>query len=238
VSIAAAALGPGVSGGWPQAILFDLDGTLIDSAADIAAAANELLSGDGLGPLPVEQVRAMVGNGVRKLVERAYAACGAPLAGDAVDARHAGMMDIYALHLTNQTTLMPGAMETLAALHGAGAKLAVVTNKPEAFSRAILAHFGLAPFIDLVVGGDTGPARKPAPDMLLHALAQFQLEPGGALMVGDGPADIEAARGARVRSVAVSGGYTEVPAEALGADLHIESLGGLPAAIARLRETA
>jgi phosphoglycolate phosphatase len=225
------------NGGWPEAILFDLDGTLIDSAPDIAAAANELLAEDGLGPLTVTQVRAMVGNGIRTLVERAYAACGEPLAGGARDARHARMMDIYAHHLTNLTTLMPGAADALAAWHGAGAKIAVVTNKPEAFSRLILAHFGLTPFIDLVVGGDTGPARKPSPDMLLHALTQFGVEPSGALMIGDGPADIDAARAANVRSVAVSGGYMAVSVEALGADLHIEGLSGLTAAIARLRET-
>ena len=232
------ALRPGANGGWPEAILFDLDGTLIDSAPDIAAAANELLAEDRLGPLSVAQVRAMVGNGIRKLVERAYAACGEPLAGDALDARHARMMEIYAHHLTNLTTLMPGAADALAACHDAGAKIGVITNKPEAFSRAILAHFGLAPFVDIVVGGDTGPARKPAPDMLLYALAEFGVEPGGALMVGDGPADIDAARAADVRSVAVSGGYTAVPADALGADLHIETLADLLGAVARLRERA
>lgn len=223
---------------WPEAILFDLDGTLIDSAPDIAAAANELLAEDRLGPLTVAQVREMVGNGIRKLAERAYVACGEPLGGAALDARHSRMMEIYADHLTTLTTLMPVAAETVSALHQRGTKIGVVTNKPEAFSRAILAHFGLAPYVDLIVGGDTGPARKPAPDMLLHALAQFGVEPGGALMVGDGPADIDAARAAHVRSIAVSGGYTSVPVEALGADLHIESLADLLAAIARLRETA
>jgi phosphoglycolate phosphatase len=227
----------GANGGWPEVILFDLDGTLIDSAPDIAAAANELLAEDRLGPLAVAQVRAMVGNGIRKLVERAYAACGEPLAGETLDARHARMMEIYAAHLTNLTTLMQGAAEALAAWHDAGVKIAVVTNKPEAFSRTILAHFGLAPFIDLVIGGDTGPARKPAPDMLLHALTQFGAAPGGALMIGDGSADIDAARAANVCSVAVSGGYTAVPAEALGADMHIETLADLNIAIARLRET-
>lgn len=228
----------GANGGWPEAILFDLDGTLIDSAPDIAAAANEVLAEDKLGPLAVAQVRAMVGNGIRKLVERAYAACGEPLNVEALDARHARMMEIYASHLTNFTTLMPGAAEALEAWHGAGVKIAVITNKPEAFSRAILAYFGLAPFIDLVVGGDTGPSRKPAPDMLLHALTQFRVGASGALMIGDGPADIDAARAANVRSLAVSGGYTAVPAEALGADMHIGTLSDLNFAVARLRGTA
>jgi phosphoglycolate phosphatase len=224
--------------GWPKAVLFDLDGTLVDSAPDIAAAVNELLAGDGLGPLSVAEVRVMVGNGVRKLVERAFAACGTPLAEAALDERYAAMMDVYAGHLTNLTTLMPGAAGALSALHEAGAKIAVVTNKPEAFSWAILVHYDLAPFIDVVVGGDTGPARKPAPDMLLHALAQFAFAPGDALMVGDGPADIDAARAAAVRSVAVFGGYTSVAYDALGADIPIDSLDELPAAVERLREMA
>jgi phosphoglycolate phosphatase len=227
---------PSANADWPKAVLFDLDGTLIDSAPDIAAAANEVLAGDRLGPLSVAEIRAMVGHGVRKLVERAYAACAAPLTEAALDERQAGMMDIYAGHLTNLTTPMPGAEGALSALHGAGAKIAVVTNKPEAFSWAILVHYGLAPFVDIVVGGDTGPARKPAPDMLLHALAQLDAQPGDALMVGDGPADIDAAHAAAIRSVAVFGGYTSVPFDALGADIHIDSLAELPGAIVRLRE--
>ena len=227
----------GADGGWPKAILFDLDGTLIDSAPDIAAAANELLAEDKLGPLTLLQVRDMVGNGIRKLVERAYAACGEPLADSALDARHARMMEIYAARLTDLTTRMPGAAEAMTAWHRAGTKIAVITNKPEAFSRTILVHFGLAPFVDLIVGGDSGPASKPAPDMLLHALAQFGVAPSSALMIGDGPADIDAARAANVRSVAVSGGYTAVPAGALGADFLISDLHYLPMAIARLRDT-
>jgi len=222
-------------GGWPEAVLFDLDGTLIESAPDIAAAANELLAADKLGPLTVGQVSALVGNGIGKLVERAYALCGAPLYGEALEVRQARMMDIYANHLTNLTTLLPWARQAVETWHAAGSKIAVVTNKPEAFSRTILGHFGLAPFIDLVVGGDTGPARKPAPDMLLHALKVFGVEPRRALMIGDGPADIDAARAANVRSIAVGGGYTAVPTEELGADLHVERLAGLPAAVERLQ---
>jgi phosphoglycolate phosphatase len=223
------------SNAWPRAVLFDLDGTLIDSAADIAAAANALLALDGLGPLDVAEVRAMVGNGVRKLVERAYAACGKPVEGAMLDARHAKMMDIYRHHLTNHTTLMPGAREAVQACRGYGARIAVITNKPEGFSREILAHFGLTPSIDLIVGGDTGPARKPAPDMLLYALAQLGVAPGDALMVGDGSADIEAARAAGVPSVAVEGGYSNVPASELGAARAIASLAELPGAIAALK---
>ena len=237
--------GRGVSGifkeagdrcGWPQAILFDLDGTLIDSAPDIAAAVNELLGQDGLPALSVDAVRGMIGNGVKKLVERAYAASGRPVQGEALDRAHERMMGIYGKHLTRHTTMMPGAMEMIVAYKSARVKIGVVTNKPEGFTRDILAHFNLAAHVDAVVGGDTGPARKPAPDMLEHALTQMGLSAARALMVGDSPADIGAAKAAYMASIAVRGGYTTVPADELGADLVISSLMELPAAIEALKQ--
>jgi len=222
--------------GWPQAILFDLDGTLIDSAPDIAAAVNELLSQDGLPGQTVEAVRGMIGNGVRKLVERAYGSSGRPVEGAALDETTDRMMEVYGKHLTRHTALMPGAMEMVVAYHAARVKIGVVTNKPEAFTREILVHFGLDAHVDVVVGGDTGPARKPAPDMLEHALNKVGLNAGRALMVGDSPADIDAAKAARMASVAVRGGYTNVPADELGADRVISNLMELPAAIEALKQ--
>jgi len=224
--------------GWPEAILFDLDGTLIDSAPDIAAAVNELLSGDGLPAVSVDAVRGMIGNGVRKLVERAYASLGRQLEGDGLNAATDRMMGIYGKHLTRHTVAMPGALELILSYHQAGVRIGVVTNKPEAFTHEILKHFGIDGQVDVVVGGDTGPARKPEPDMLHHALSVMGVSVSRALMVGDSPADIGAARAANVASVAVHGGYTTVPAEELGADRVISSLLELPAAIEALRPTA
>ena len=224
--------------GWPQVILFDLDGTLIDSAPDIAAAVNRLLGEDGHEALSLDEVRSMIGNGVKKLVERAYVARHAALEGGALEETTDRMMAIYGDHLTVETVLLPGAAEILAAYHKARVKLGVVTNKPEAFTRTILAHFGLSEIIDVVVGGDTGPERKPAPDMLNHALEQVGLTASRTLMVGDSPADIGAARAAFMASVVVRGGYTNVPVEELGADIVIDSLEELPAAIEQLKQPA
>lgn len=224
--------------GWPEAILFDLDGTLIDSVPDIAAAVNELLTGDGLQVVSVDAVRGMIGNGVKKLVERAYASVGKPHGGDALNAATDRMMGIYGKHLTRHTVAMPGALDLIASYHEAGVKIAVVTNKPEAFTHEILKHFGIDEQVNVVVGGDTGPARKPEPDMLHHALTVMGVPVSRALMVGDSPADIGAARAANVASVAVHGGYTTVPADELGADRVISSLLELPAAIEALRPTA
>ena len=228
---------------WPRAILFDLDGTLIDSAPDLCASVNDLLAQDSLPPLSREAVRGMIGHGVRKLVERAYAfsgrtlptIIGTPMQGETLDGATDRMMEIYGRQLTRHTTLMPGAMEMVVAYHMAGVKIGVVTNKPEAFTREILGHFGLLALVDVVVGGDTGPLRKPAPDMLEHALLQVGVSPLHALMVGDSPADTDAARAAGVASIAVGGGYTTVPADALGADRVISTLMELPAAIEAFR---
>lgn len=220
---------------WPEALLFDLDGTLIDSVPDLAAATNELLAQDNLPPLSVDAVRGMIGNGVKKLVERAYAAVQRPVEGEGLAGATDRMMAIYGRHLTGQTALMPGAMEMVAAYHIAGVRIAVVTNKPEEFTHELIKHFGFDAIVDVVVGGDTGPQRKPAPDMLEHALAAMGVAAGKAIMVGDSPADIDSAKAAGVLSVAVRGGYTNVPVEELGADILIDSLKDLPQAIAALK---
>lgn len=228
----------GDASGWPRAILFDLDGTLVDSVPDIATSANLLLATENLPPLTVDEVRGMIGNGIAKLVERAFDARGVSLKGDAQTAMTARMMEIYKDHLTIETVLMDGAEHILRAYARVGVRLAVVTNKPEALSREILEHFDLGEAVSVIVGGDTGPVRKPAPDMLLHALAELGVTASQALMVGDSPADIDAAKAAAMASVAIRGGYTRVPADELGADVVIDGLGELPGAIEQLKEPA
>ena len=223
---------------WPRAVLFDLDGTLVDSAPDIAAAANALLAQHGHAPLSIGEVRSMIGNGVGKLVERTFAARGVMLADDRLAAVVEQMMDIYADHLTNETVPMPGASAAIGLCRALGAGTGVVTNKPEGFSRTIIEALGWSGDTDVIVGGDTGPARKPAPDMLLFALRQLDVAIGAAVMVGDSPADIESARAAGVRSIAVRGGYTKIPVEQLGADLVIDTLDDIATAIQVLAERA
>lgn len=232
--MSAASTGHYGSTAWPQAVLFDLDGTLIDSVPDLAAATNELLAGDGLGPLTVNAVRSMIGNGVKKLVERAYRAANKPLAGEALVEATNRMMAIYGRQLTRHTTLMTGAAETVSAFRRAGVKIGVVTNKSEAMTHELLDHFGLDDKVDVVVGGDTGPKRKPSPDMLDFAVVALGISAGQAVMVGDSPADIGAAKAAGMASVAVRGGYTDVAVEDLGADRVIADLNELAAAVATL----
>ena len=222
----------------PKAILFDLDGTLVDSAADIAAAVNELLAGRGLPSLTVAQVTAMIGNGVEKLLERAFAAVGTPLSATEFEQANRDMAPIYRRHTTRLTRLMPGAAEALAQLHVAGVRMGVATNKPQLATREVLLHFGIAERLGAIVGGDAVTRKKPAPDALLLALDQLKVEPQDALMVGDSVTDVEAARAANMPVIIIRGGYTQQPVELLGADLVCNSLLDLQAALNGLRSAA
>jgi phosphoglycolate phosphatase len=222
----------------PKAILFDLDGTLIDSAPDITSAVNELLDRRGLPPLTLPQVKSMIGNGVEKLVERAFAASSRPLSKIGLEEANRAMAPIYRRHTTLLTRLMPGAAEALARLHVAGVLMGVATNKPQLATREILQHFRLAERLGAIVGGDAVTRKKPAPDALLLALEQLRAEPHEALMVGDSITDVEAARAAGLPVAIIRGGYTQVPADELGADLVCDSLLDLPAALNGLRSAA
>lgn len=220
---------------WPRAVLFDLDGTLIDSAPDLAASTNRLLLSYGRPALGLDQVRSMIGHGVRRLVERAFAASGDPLTDEReLDMRTGRMMEIYGGNLTAETRLMPGARMVLEHLTAESYALGVVTNKPEALTRRILTHFGLDDRFGVCVGGDTGPACKPAPDMLVHAMQVLGLDPSRGLLVGDSPADIHAAKSAGMISMAVRGGYTNIPVEELGSARVLDSLHDLPSALRSL----
>jgi phosphoglycolate phosphatase len=213
----------------PAAILFDLDGTLIDSAPDIAFAVNAVLEADGLAPLGLDAVRGMIGHGLEKLVERAFAARGADLDPQALRQRHAVVHAVYAGHLVELTALRPGARAAVQAVQELGLRSAVVTNKPEGLSRRILDQFGLLADLDLVIGGDSGYPRKPAPDMLLAACAQLGASPCETVLIGDSRADLASARAAGTGCILVRGGYCDRPADELGADLVIDELDAVPA---------
>jgi phosphoglycolate phosphatase len=180
----------------------------------------------------------MIGNGVEKLVERAFAASGRPLSQTGLEEANREMAPIYRRHTTRLTRLMPGAAEALAQLHVAGVLMGVATNKPQLATREILQHFRLAERLGVIVGGDAVTRKKPAPDALLLALEQLRTEPHEALMVGDSVTDVESARAAGLPVAIIRGGYTQIPADELGADLVCDSLLDLPAALNGLRSAA
>ena len=223
-----------IAPGEAPVLLCDLDGTLIDSLPDLAAAVGELLEGEGRPGLTPEAVAAMVGDGVPKLIERALAATGGVPPAPALAALVARYLPIYEARMTELTRPYPGAIETLRALKAAGWRLAVCTNKPEAPSRAILAGLGFAGLFEAVSGGDSLAVKKPHPGHLLGLLEALGAAPGAAVMLGDSANDILAARAAGLPAIAIAHGYGGTPARELGADRVIECFAELPAALAAL----
>jgi phosphoglycolate phosphatase len=215
-----------------RGVLFDLDGTLLDTAADIARALNRALAERNWPPLPVSDVVRMIGRGSPILIERAAAALGQPLTPAVQAAMVERFFEFYgALEEANESDARPypGVAETLRTLHEAGLSIAVVTNKQERFAKALLHRLELAGWVDLIVGGDTCERRKPDPQPLLHACTTLQLDPQAVLMVGDSVNDVSAARGAKIPVVCVPYGYNEgQDPRTLQCDALIDTLAALP----------
>jgi phosphoglycolate phosphatase len=200
----------GLAANWraqpPLAVLFDLDGTLLDTAADIALALNRAIRDFGWPPIPGELVRGMIGRGAPILIQRAAAACGRSLD----EAAHAAVIERFlhyygALQETDECSAQPypGAAESLRTLHQAGLRTAIVTNKQQGLASGLLARLGLGADVDLVVGGDTCERRKPDPLPLLFACKRLQVPATRALVVGDSINDVLAARAAGMPIVCV-----------------------------------
>ncbi len=205
-----------------RAVLFDLDGTLVDSAGDLRNALNAVLGERGLRSLSLDEVKGMIGDGATKLVERGLAATGGDPA--KLMETHRAFLALYEANASDLTRPYPGAVQTLEALQAKGLPLAVVTNKPAAATATVLEALDLARFFNVVVGGDTLAQRKPHPAPILHALEGLGVPAEAALMVGDNHHDISAARAAGTAAVAVTYGYSHVPHAELGADRLVDNL--------------
>jgi phosphoglycolate phosphatase len=184
-----------------RAALFDLDGTVVDTLDDLAGSVNFALARLGRPARSRDEIRGFIGEGVRQLIR------------DALGPAHAALTDEglgyftphYLEHCTDKSVLYPGVKETLARLSGFG--LAMVTNKPEAPSRRILEALGVADGFKVLIGGDTLAVKKPDPAPVREACARLGVTPAQAVMVGDSPGDMAAARAAGARTLAVSFGY-------------------------------
>ena len=186
-----------------RTLLLDLDGTLVNSVPDLAAALNRLMRARGLGALSRSETAAMVGDGVARLVERAFAARGhAPDAGAVAE-----FSADYGAHAAVATAPYPGVSEGLRSLIGEGWHLAVCTNKPEAAARSLLSALGLAQYFVAIGGGDSFPVRKPDPAHLLETLKAAGGKPGHTVMAGDHANDVAAARGAGLPCIFAAWGY-------------------------------
>jgi len=184
-------------------VVFDLDGTLVDSRDDLAAAVNHVLRSVQLAPLPVETLSGYVGDGARMLMQRALGAEHQALLPRAFDA----FLDYYGHHLLDATRAYPGIADALAALRARDVALSVLTNKPVAMSRAILAGLDLASWFGDVVGGDSLPVRKPDPAGLAHLAARTGTPRERMLLVGDSPIDLRTAQAGAIGFCGVTWGF-------------------------------
>lgn len=220
-----------------RALVFDLDGTLVETAADIHAVLAEVLADAGLAAPALPAVRGMIGDGAKVLVQRALVAIGQPGDRAVVDALHDRFRDRYALIPCRFSAPYPGARELLVELRSAGYRLGLCTNKPHGATLGLLRALALDTAFDTVVGGDFLPGvRKPDPGHLADVLARLGTPREAAVMVGDSRNDLLTARALGVPCILVSFGYTSVPARDLGADRVIDHLADLPAILATLAQ--
>jgi len=211
-------------------IVFDLDGTLVDSAPDIMVAANKMLAGEGVAPLDLATITSFIGNGLPKLVERVMRARG--LAPSQFERLHDEVTDFYNAAPADESAPMPGVVALLEKLKADGHRLGVCTNKPEQPARRLLDLLKLAPFFETVVGGDSLPEKKPHPAPL--NLAFEQLGAGARLYVGDSEVDAGVALAAGVRFAIYAQGYRKQAIESLAHDFrfdHFEELAPIIAAL-------
>ncbi len=210
--------------GYPAAIIWDLDGTLIDSAADLAQALNTLLREHGCAALADDQVRTMIGDGVQKLIERGFRAAGVAMGGIRMQDVTARFMLIYSACATDKTRLYPGARSVLQAFSDAGVHQGICTNKPEGITKKILSSLSIAHYFDVVVGGDTTAAKKPDPLPLRSCLEALNAAPQDSMMIGDSAVDVATARAMNIPVGVASSGYARAPARSLGADFVFDTL--------------
>lgn len=191
-------------------VLFDLDGTLVDTAPDIARALGVALEGTGIPPLPLDTVKRMVGDGARELIRRALAAAHGD--GAQEEAAFARFLASYRQNVCVGSRLYPDVVEGLEALRDDGATLAVVTNKPGDLARTLLGALGIATSFVAIIGDGDGFPRKPDPAAALSLLAKVGASPDRAVIVGDGLPDMRLARALGVTAVAATWGYVPVAA--------------------------
>lgn len=222
-------------GVWPSAVIFDLDGTLVDSAGDITTALNELLTISRLGPYSLKEVIGFIGNGMTALVEKAFETRGKHLLPDELSAHVAVFRSLYSGRLVNSTRAYAGAAAAITRLREQGVSTAICTNKEESLACSMISALGLRNHFATIVGGSPNRSPKPSPEPLMEVIARLGARRDDVLMVGDSEADVRCARAAGVKVICVSFGYSRVPVHELGADGIIDSYDQLETSCRRLR---
>ncbi len=215
-------------------IIFDLDGTLVDSAPDLADSLDALLIENGLDAIGLAATRNLIGHGISNLVLKGFGVCGQKLnEAEAVSATQRFQV-FYAERLPAKATLYPQVNESLSHLSSLGWRMVVCTNKLEAFARAILEGLGIAHYFEIIAGPDTFGVAKPDPQHLLRTLPHNLLENYLSIMVGDSEVDIATAKAAGLPIVAVTYGYAHMPLSTLVPDALVDRFSEVPAAIAEI----
>ena len=215
-----------------RTIVFDLDGTLIDTAPDLISTLNLVITGEGLPPVAYDDARRMIGGGGRRMIERALIAEGRNVPGAELDRMFRIFTDHYSAHIADRSRPFPNLESVLQRLACEGCRLAVCTNKLEWLSLRLLDTLNLSRYFAAICGQDTFGIEKPDPQMLRLTICRAGGEVQRAIMVGDSMTDVRTARAANVPVIAVDFGYSEVSPKALNADRLISSLTELPHAIA------
>jgi phosphoglycolate phosphatase len=215
-------------------VIYDLDGTLIDSAKDMQVAVSRVLADHGLPAVTEDDVRNYMGQGSKVTMGKAFAKYGKTLDEGALSAVTREFVRYYEADPVGHTVAFDGVAAVVARFASLGLKQGVATNKFERPSRMILEHLKLMPPIAAVAGADTFPVRKPDPRHILMLIERIGGSPDRAVMVGDSVHDVKAAHGAGLPAVLVSWGYTETPASELGAEAVIERFDALPQALERI----
>ncbi|MUZ64653.1 HAD-IA family hydrolase [Agrobacterium vitis] len=205
----------------PATIVFDLDGTLIDTAEDLVASLNHTIAAADLAPLEAEDLSHLVGHGARVMIERAFSLRGRPILEDQFQPLLERFIEHYKDHMPGKSQTYPGLLDALDRLDKAGHRLAVCTNKMEGLARPLLDGIGLTRYFAAITGGDTFEVRKPDAAHLLGTITKAGGDPRRAIMIGDSRNDILVARNAGIASIAVPFGYSDVPVADLDPDMII-----------------
>jgi phosphoglycolate phosphatase len=215
----------------PRAVIFDLDGTLIDTIDDITAALNATLASEGLPPVPVHAARDWIGNGATVLIQKALSFHGRKASPQHVQELKDRYVDQYLANPVTATTPFPFAVEVLKNLSDSGVALGVCTNKPLTASELILEQLGLSHLIAVVIAPESGFGQKPDPKPLLACAERLGVPPDQTAYVGDHPVDVETARAAGIRVITVTFGYSTDTSHHARADGSINSFDELPSAL-------
>lgn len=215
-------------------VVFDLDGTLVDTAPDLISALNWVLDREGLPPVPIEAARKMIGQGARRLIERGLELEGREMGMADVTRLTTDFIDHYAAHIADASRPFDGLIEALDELEAAGYRFAVCTNKLEWLSKLLIEQLGLSSRFQAICGADTFGVSKPDPVILQQTVARAGGSMSAVVMVGDAGPDIGVARRAGIPVIGVEFGYTEIPIAELKPDLVIGHFRELPPAVAKL----